>query len=99
MAAPVRHHCLEHVVRTDLLAADHERYVEALGGELVESVSELVTLGTAGLVPADRFVVWVGRTEDAVGAHGAILGFAVVVVTQVAYEVQSWGVGELVVVD
>jgi methylated-DNA-[protein]-cysteine S-methyltransferase len=29
----------------------------------------------------------------------AILGFAVVAVTQVAYEIESWGVGELVVVD
>jgi methylated-DNA-[protein]-cysteine S-methyltransferase len=29
----------------------------------------------------------------------AILGFAVVGVTQVAYEVEGWGVGELVVVD
>jgi O-6-methylguanine DNA methyltransferase len=28
-----------------------------------------------------------------------ILGFGVVAVTQVAYEVESWGVGELVVVD
>ena len=29
----------------------------------------------------------------------AILGFAVVAVTQVAYEVEGWGVGELVVAD
>jgi methylated-DNA-[protein]-cysteine S-methyltransferase len=30
---------------------------------------------------------------------GAILGFVVVPVTQVAYEVEGWGIGELVVVD
>jgi methylated-DNA-[protein]-cysteine S-methyltransferase len=29
----------------------------------------------------------------------AILGFGIVVVTQVAYEVEDWGVGELVVLD
>ena len=29
----------------------------------------------------------------------AILGFGVVAVTQVAYEVEGWGVGELVVAD
>src|SRR5439155_822682 len=29
----------------------------------------------------------------------AILGFAVVAVTQVSYEVEGWGVGELVVAD
>jgi methylated-DNA-[protein]-cysteine S-methyltransferase len=33
------------------------------------------------------------------GAHGAILGFATVVVTQVLYEAEGWGIGELVVVD
>ncbi|HET8557409.1 MAG TPA: methylated-DNA--[protein]-cysteine S-methyltransferase, partial [Gaiellaceae bacterium] len=34
-----------------------------------------------------------------VAAHVAILGLVVVPVTQVAYEVEGWGVGELVVAD
>jgi O-6-methylguanine DNA methyltransferase len=34
-----------------------------------------------------------------VGAHATIIGFADVTVTQVAYEIDGWGTGELVVAD
>ena len=53
----------------DVLAADHERDLEALGGELVEAAPELVALGAAGLVAEHRLVVRFGDLEDAVGAH------------------------------
>jgi methylated-DNA-[protein]-cysteine S-methyltransferase len=87
------------VARLDVLSADDERDLEALSGELVETAPELVALRATGLVAEDRFVVRFRNAEDAVGAHAAILGFAVVAVTQVAYEVEGWGAGELVVSD
>ena len=99
VVALVRHDCFERVAGLDFLAADHERDLEALAGELVEAAAELVALGAAGLVAEHRLVVGLGNAEDAVGAHDAILGFSVVPVTQVAYEVEGWGVGELVVAD
>jgi hypothetical protein len=69
VAAPVRHHRLERVAGLDVLAADHERDLEALRGELVEATSKLVALERAGLVPEHRLVVRFGDTEDAVGTH------------------------------
>ena len=69
MAALVRHDRLVRIAGLHLLAADHERDLEALGGELVEAAPELVALGAAGLVAEHRLVVRLGDPEDAVGAH------------------------------
>ena len=48
-------------------------------------------------------VRWMPRDKDAGSGLGALrrpsLRFVVVAVTQVAYEVEGWGVGELVVAD
>ena len=110
VAALVRHDRFEGVAGPDVLAADHEWDVEPLGRELVETAPKLVALGAAGLVAEHRLVVGLRDAEDAVGAHtgdsrrgrrdgarSALLGS--VAVTQVAYEVEGWGVGELVVAD
>ena len=57
VAALVRHDRFERVAGADVLAADHERDLEALGRELVEAAPELVALGAAGLVAVHRLVV------------------------------------------
>ena len=69
VAAAVRHDGFERVAGADLLAADDERDVEALGAHLLEAAPELVALGAAGLVALDRLVDRIGHAEDAVGAH------------------------------
>ena len=69
VVALVGHDRFERVAGLDVLAADHERDLEALGGELVEAARELVALGAAGLVAEHRLVVRFGDLEDAVGAH------------------------------
>src|SRR6185437_12493794 len=99
VAALVRHDGFERVAGPDLLAADDERELQPTVGELVEAAAELVALGAARLVTEDGLVVGLGDAERAVGAHAAILGFGVVAVTQVAYEAEGWGIGELVVAD
>ena len=56
VALLVRHHDLGRLAGRDVLAADHERQLDALGLHLVEPAAQLLPLGRAGRVLLDRFV-------------------------------------------
>jgi len=69
----VRHHGLLQVAGRDVLAADHERDLEALVPHLLEAQLEAGALGTARRIVVDRFVAGGRGTEDRVAAHGPYL--------------------------
>ncbi len=77
VARAVGHHNLGGLAGADLLAADHERQVDALGFELVELRLQLAALGRAGRVLVDGLVHRLGQAEDAGRAHGAIVDWSV----------------------
>src|SRR5581483_11267683 len=93
--AVVRLDGLERLAGAHLLAADHERDVELLRLEAGEPNAQLLALGRAGRIAPDRLVEGLGDAGDAVGAHAVILRSTAMAVTQVGYEIEGWGVGEL----
>ena len=95
VALLVRHHDLGRRAGRDVLTADHERQLDALGLHLVEPAAQLLPLGRAGRVLLDRFVRGSGRSKDAGGAHRFDSTIPAVSATHVSYEARGWGVGEI----
>ena len=69
----VRHDRLGRLLGLDLLAADHHRNRDPLALHLGEADAQLLSLGRAGRVAADRLVHRRRRSEDSGCAHGAIV--------------------------
>ena len=65
----VRHDRLLELSGRHVLAADHERDLDALVAHLLDAPLQALALGAAGRVVVDRLVAGGGRTEDRVGAH------------------------------
>ena len=65
----VRHDGLLELAGRDVLAADHERDLDALAAHLLDAPLQALALGAARRVVVDRLVAGRGRTEDRMGAH------------------------------
>src|SRR5262245_12374858 len=95
MALLVGHDDLGGRAGRDLLAADHERELDALGLHLVEPPPNLLALRRPGRILLDRLVRRCRRPEDARSAHRRDSTIPAMSATHVSYEAPGWGVGEL----
>src|SRR5262249_12482401 len=95
VALLMRHHDLGGRPGRDVLAADHERPLDAIGLELLEPAAELLALGRARRVLLDKLVRRSRRSEDARGAHRRDSTIPAMSAKHVSYDAPGWGVGEL----